>query len=267
MSLSETVNKAVDEVIHTFIQQLSDKYDLDSNELLGIWEGSDNDKARNKTSKSSVQNITSSRDDVNEEDLLKYKKPELQALCRKKGLKCTGTKVQLIACLLGKESNVSESSSPKKTVAKISKNTESKVMNTPVVKKLTAKVPTVAIRRNQFNNHEHPETSLVFDKVSKKVIGKQNDNGEIDDLTTEDINICNQYKFDYVLPDNLDKKTKLDSVHVDELDEEDDDVEDNEELVLTDEEEEEVLLEDELLDDDDDELNDEDFDEDFEEEY
>jgi hypothetical protein len=260
MSLSKTVNKAVEEVIHTFIQQLSDKYELDSNELLGIWEGTDNDKIEKKTSKSSKQNITTNKDDLNEEDLSKYKKTELQSLCREKGLKCTGTKVQLIACLLGKDPNVSENSNPKKPVTK---NAESKVLNTPVAKKLTAKVPTVAIRRNQFGNHEHPETSLVFDKISKKVIGKQNDDGNIDDLTSDDINICNQFKFDYILPDNLDKKTKLDSIHVEELD---DDVEDDEELIASDDEEDEVLIEDELLEEeeDDGDLSDEDFD-DFEE--
>lgn len=266
MTLSETVTKAVDEVIHTFIQQIANKYDLDSNELLAVWEGgSSGKKVVRKTSskKSSITDIPNVDDDIDPNDLLNYKKPELQALCRQKGVKCTGTKAQLVGYLLGKEPT---SATPKKA-AKKKASAKKKTTTTPVAKKLTSKVPTVAIRRNQFGNHEHPETSLVFDKKTKKAIGKQNDDGTVDDLTPEDIDVCNQYKFEYTLPDNLDKKTKLDDVQVDELDEE---LEDDEEEFLASEEEdvseEEVLLDEEELIEDNDFEDEEEFEEEFEDE-
>lgn len=275
MSLSQSVTKAVDEVIHIFMQQIANKYDLDPSELLAEWEGGSPEKEVGKKvvkkaspKKSSVTDIPSASDDIDQDALLKQKKPELQALCRQRGVKCTGTKAELIGYLLGKES----SATPKKAVAVAkkasAKKTKAKVAETPVAKKLTAKVPTVAIRRNQFNNHEHPESSLIFDKKSKKVIGKQNDDGTIEDLTSEDIDLCHQYKFEYTLPDNLDKKARLEDVQVDELDELDDEEED--EVLESDvegEDEEEVLLdEDELVEDDDFE-EEEEFEEEFADEY
>ena len=117
-------------------------------------------------------------------------------------------------------------------------------------------IPTIAIRKNQFGNHEDPNTSFVFDRKTKKVIGKQNDDGTIQDLSKEDINICNKNKYEYILPFNLDKQSKLDDEKVEELD-------DDEEL------DEDNVLEEELFEevDDEDELEDELEDEEYEEEY
>jgi hypothetical protein len=246
MSLNQTVTKAVNEVINNFIQQISSKYDLDPNDLLQMWD-CNSILTKVVPKKSVVADIPS---DIDENALLQYKKPEIQALCRQRGLKCTGTKEQLIALLLSKDG----SSAMKKEV--VSKKSEpiKKVSSTPVAQKLVSSIPTVAIRRNQHGNHEHPETSFVFDKKTKKAIGKQNEDGTIDDLTSEDIDICNQWKFQYVLPDNLDKKTKLNDVKVDELDYED------EEVLDSDDDEEEAVIDEEEL------VQEEDF-EDEEEEY
>jgi hypothetical protein len=246
MSLNQTVTKAVNEVINNFIQQISSKYDLDPNDLLQMWD-CNSILTKVVPKKSVVADIPS---DIDENALLQYKKPEIQALCRQRGLKCTGTKEQLIALLLSKDG----SSAVKKEV--VSKKSEpiKKVSSTPVAQKLVSSIPTVAIRRNQHGNHEHPETSFVFDKKTKKAIGKQNEDGTIDDLTSEDIDICNQWKFQYVLPDNLDKKTKLNDVKVDELDYED------EEVLDSDDDEEEAVIDEEEL------VQEEDF-EDEEEEY
>jgi hypothetical protein len=237
MSLNQTVTKAVNEVINNFIQQISSKYDLDPNDLLQMWDC--NSILTKVDPKKSV--VTDIPSDIDENSLLQYKKPEIQALCRQRGLKCTGTKEQLVALLVSKDG----SSAVKKEV--VSKKAEpiKKVSSTPVAQKLVSSIPTVAIRRNQHGNHEHPETSFVFDKKTKKAIGKQNEDGTIDDLTSEDIDICNQWKFQYVLPDNLDKKTKLNDVKVDELDYED------EEVLESDEEEEAVIDEEELVQEDD----------------
>lgn len=248
MPFNQSLTKAVDEIIYSFVQQVADKHNLDPNELITMWNGESSGKTNN-----SVTSITST-DDMDNQDVWKLKKPELQALCRKKGVKCSGTKEQLISYLLGKDSPSPKKSSPKK------KKVESKVVETtPIAKKLTAKVPTVAIRRNQFGNHEHPETSLVFDKKTKKVIGKQNDDGTVDDLTKADIDICNQYKFEYTTPDNLEKKTKLEDEKVEGLEEEFEDEE--EEIVESEEEEEEEIVEEELIEDEE-----EDFEEEFEDE-
>jgi len=207
MSLSYSVKAAVDNVVHQFILKVAEKYDLDANELLIEWEGGEGGNIKD-----------SKNDDIDHQKILSMNVPELKALCKKKGLKATGRKQELLALLLKGEA----SSTPVKTEAKPTK-TKSPVTAT-VVKKLSNANSTVAIRRNTHGNHEHPETSFVFDPKTKKVIGKQNENGEIDPLTEEDIDLCNKYKFSYVLPDNLDSNTKLEDEHVEELDEEDDEV-------------------------------------------
>lgn len=269
MSLSQTVTKAVDEVVHTFIQQIATKYELDADELLREWEGNSADKkvvTKKPVSKSSVTDMPSVDEDIDQDELLKYKKPELQALCRQRGVKCTGTKVELVGYLLRKETTSSSAGTVKETTKKETTKKGTK-KEPPVLKKLASKIPSIAITRNQFGNHEHPDTSLVFDRKTTKVIGKQNDDGSVEDLTTEDIDICKQYKFEYEIPDNLDKKSKLEDEKVEELDEdEDEDILVSDDEAEEDEEGEEIILDEvELIDDDDFEDNDEYEEEDFDE--
>ena len=252
MSLSISLTESIDKVIETFVERVSKQYNLNKEELHSLWSG--------KTSNTSItqkdQNSTnSSKMDVNQDNLLKYNKQELIALCKSQGKKCSGTKVMLINRLLGKEDE-EEKKSP------ISKKSTSKKQpeKTPVVKKLSANIPNILIRRNQFNNYEHPESGLVFNSKEKIVIGKQNDNGSIDDLTEEDIDKCNAFKFKYKIPINLDHKSTLENVKVDELSEEEEEdteliAEDSEEIELEDEEEldEEELIGDEEEDEEEEE--------------
>ena len=110
-----------------------------------------------------------------------------------------------------------------------------------------SKTSTIPIRRNQFNNHEHPETCLVFCVKTKKVIGKQQDDGSVSQLTTDDIENCHKFKFEYFVPENLDNKTKLDDEKVEELEEEE---EDDEEIIESEDDiDEEELIEEEEIDD------------------
>lgn len=260
MSLNQTVTKAVNEIINSFVTKISIKYDLDKNELLSLWDS--NETSSKKVIKSNDKKIVdtpifdkNTNNELNQTDLSQYKKTELQDICRQRGLKCTGTKDQLIGILLGKEII---SDTPKKEAPSKKIEVSKKVTSTPVAQKLTSSIPTVAIRRNKYGNHEHPDTNFIFDKKTKKAIGKQNEDGTIEDLTKDDIDVCNQWKFQYVISDNLDKKTKLTDVKVDELDDEilesDDDVEIEDEEIAVEEE----IVEDELLEDDEEYEEDED---------
>ena len=255
MSLNQTVTKALNEAVNNFICKIAIKYDLDQNDLMSEWDVTTTSKIKAAVKKSSTPDTAQViGDNMDEATLSQYKKPELQALCRQKALKCTGTKEQLIGYLLGKDTS-SSNKTPSKKEAPVKKAIEDKSISTPVAKKLTSSIPTVAIRRNVHGNHEHPDTSLVFDKKTKKAIGKQNEDGTIDDLTSDDIDICNQWKFQYVLPSNLDKKTALKDVKVDELDYEDDEVLESDEEVL-----EEELVEDEIEEEEEEEYEDDDVD-------
>jgi len=244
MSLSLTLTETIDKVIETFIEKVSEQYSLEKKELRYLWDGKE---VKTTTKKSPVSKAVS--DEVDPESLLKCNKAELVAMCKAHGHKCSGTKSVLMSRLLGKEAPTKKKTSPKK---------KKQPEKTPIAKKLSANIPNILIRRNQFNNYEHPETGLVFDNKDRIVIGKQNDDGTVDDLTEEDIDQCNGFKFKYKLPVNLDHKSTLANVKVEELSEEESEdenedlvAEEDEELEIEDEEEE--LFEEDLLGDDDEE--------------
>jgi hypothetical protein len=211
MSFSKIIQNCVDSTIQSYINEVSNKFKIDKNELYMLW---------NKDSTISDLNIEPIYESElkKSDDLSSLTKNELIELCKMKGLKVSGTKAQLIEIL-------SENSKKEST----KKNDKTSPQNKPIIKKLVAKIPSIPIKRNKFDNFEHEETKFVFDK-DKKVYGKQNPDGTIEPLTKEDINLCNKYKFSYYIPDNLDKKSDLKDVEVEELDDEDvDDVEDVEE--------------------------------------
>ena len=248
MSLKQTLDNAIDKTIKDYAQLIAKTYNLDADKLLELW----NNGAKKSTKKIESESETKTSADLDPVYLLKCKKPELQALCKKRGVRSTGTKAQLIGYLQGKEPTSSSKSkkSSSKSSAKSKKSSAKK--QAPLLKNMVKKVPVIAIRKNQYGNHEHPDTHLVFDNKLKKVVGVQQDDGSIASLTKLDIDMCNKFKFAYVLPDNLDNG-KLDDEKVDELDDDLDDEEFEEEF----EEVEEEVFEEEFeeeLDDDDDEL-------------
>jgi hypothetical protein len=218
MSFSENVQNLINDTILKYIDKVSIKYKINKDDLVKMWNSKEN--SEEKMYDDNKQKVVNG--------LSKLTKPELEKMCKSKGLKTKGTKAELIEVLSNDEC--------KKTILKSQES-----INT----KLIAKVPSIAIKRNKFNNYEHEETSFVFDNKEKKVYGKQNSDGSISQLTKEDINLCNKYKFAYVIPDNLDSKSNKEGEGDDELEEyieddlnEDDDV-DEDELEEVEEEEEE----------------------------
>jgi hypothetical protein len=255
MSLNGVLQEAIEKVIQTFITKVSTTYNLDNNDLNAIWTGNIYSEKLNK-------DVCSP--DISNESLLKCNKDELKALCKQKGYKCSGSKPDLISRLLGKEDT--KQSDTKKSDTKKS---DTKKEISIVEKKLIANIPNILIKRNKYNNYEHPETSFVFNNETKIVIGKQNKNGSIEELTEDDIDKCNAFKFQFQIPMNLDKKSKLVDVKVEELDEDEDE---DEELEVEEEELEELVEEDDLEEDDleEDDLEEDDLEEDdleIEEEY
>lgn len=250
MSLSNSILKSINEIVHNYIIQISSKYELDANDLLELWEGESNE-TENKTvnnNKKKPSNTTVINNKESEE-LNKLTKQKLIELCKSKGKKCTGTKVELISYLLSDTTSSNATTSITTSNATTSNATTSSNITQQELKNNKPVIPkpvSLAISKNKYGNFEHRETSFIFDNKTKKVIGKQNENGTVSELSKDDINLCNKFKFQYILPENLNKKTNLDDIHVDDLD-------DDEEII---EEEEEI----------EEELGDEDFDEEIEEE-
>jgi hypothetical protein len=91
--------------------------------------------------------------------------------------------------------------------------------NASIIEKIRQNSTVISIRLNNFGNPEHPPTGLVFDKTGDHVIGKQADSGKIEELEEADIENCLLYAFPFTMPENLDRKFKLDDIKVDALDE------------------------------------------------
>ena len=108
-----------------------------------------------------------------------HSKPEMTKQCLERNLSVKGTKHDMAVRLLG-------------------------IQMRPSIPVEEAHRPVILIRRNQHGLYVHDSTHFVFDKISRKVIGREGNHGEVLDLKRNDIQLCQQYKFHYALPESLD---------------------------------------------------------------
>ena len=211
MSFLNLVSTSVDGIVHEFLNQVSSTYNISIDDLKVLW--NNNDKINLSIKENApVQKMT------NDAELNNLSKTELQNHCKVRGLKVTGTKQEMISRLTG----VPLSAIPSKPKPKSkSKKSVEPTVQPKVIKTLQSQIHLVKIEKNSFGNFVHSDTQFVFDRVSQQVTGKQNINGSIELLTVADIEICNKYKFKYVLPNNL--KSTTEAVVVDELEDDNED--------------------------------------------
>ena len=163
-----------------FLKRIATKHNLNNDELISEWK---------------------QFDEVNT-SYNKMKKPELVQLCVDKGFKSSGSKPELITYLIDE---VKEEEKPQKKITKTA--AVAPPTQADVIKKIVAASPVIVIRRNEHGNHEHPDSRFVFNPTTKKVIGKQEDDGTVSAITKNDIDTCNKYNFFYEIPECLDSKS------------------------------------------------------------
>jgi hypothetical protein len=163
------------------------------------------------------------------ESLFKSSKAELVAICKSKKLPVSGTKQQLIDRILGKTKSKSPSKQIQTKIKSLTEVIKPKKDRTPTSKKAekliekikseTNLINTLVLRKNKWDNYEHNDTQLVFNQHTKQAIGIQNrETGRVEQLTKKEIELCKQYKFDYVIPENLNTEDDKDD-EIEELDE------------------------------------------------
>lgn len=240
MSFSQAVNKSINDAVTNFVKIVASTYKLSEAELTNLWNGVSSTAPQPAADQASPALME------NADALSKLGKTELVAHCKLRGLKTTGNKQELIARLTGGE--VVKPKSPS-----VSAKKESKAAEVPkVVKHIQSTIETHQIKKNSFGNFEHPETHIVFDKITKKAIGKQGKDGKIESLTMADIELCTKYKFQYTVPENLASQGKGGAVVIEGMDEEEEEtgggdiINEVEDLI---EEEEEFVEEDGLIED------------------
>ncbi len=205
VSVSSSLKSYQDKAIIDLLKRIAEKYSLDKDEVIGMYTGATAQPAPQAVSDSPLQALT---------------RVELVTKCKDRGLKVSGTKIELIARL-------EQSGSDEKVHVKPPSAPSSKSKVPAVLQKIAATVSEKLVKRNNFGNYEHVESGLVLDPKTQKVYGRQAEDGAVVGLTPEDIEECHKYKFNYVIPENLDTKAGEDDVLIDELDIEDDEEDDD----------------------------------------
>jgi hypothetical protein len=159
---------------------------------------------------------------IEEKRLLKLKKKELQDKCKELGCRTTGNKSDLVARIVSATSDSSGKSDQGR------------------------KQPEIKANKNAQGNYVYD--SLVIDKGTKMVVGRELENGSIGSLRRVDIDKCHQHKLKFAIPINISEEEKVQENEEEEIednveDEEDEEVEDEEE-----DEDEEAAEEDEAVD-------------------
>jgi hypothetical protein len=178
-SYSQQVLSVVDTILDKYIQDVSNKYNINDKELRKMWDNEVDESVKDSESESVCKK------EEYKKTLAKKSKNELVDMCKKDDVDAKGTKKDLVAKLVNKKFR------KENVVENISKN-----MNAIIIKK------------NQWGNYEHTLTKLVFNKTTKTVFGKQHDDGNVIKLTREDIDMCNKYKFKYNIPVDLGNDTE-----------------------------------------------------------
>ena len=171
--------------------------DIPIDQLETIW-ADDETKTENEPTILQEANTSAELPDLINDNLVAKTVAELKAICTVRGVKKSGKKIDIIARLLGQEVVATKKTATKaKTKAKTSQP-----------KILTALAPvSINVKQNKNGDYVHQATGLVVCKETKKVIGKEAEEGYVE-LTKEDIDLCHKFKLDYEIPDNLGTSAK-----------------------------------------------------------
>jgi hypothetical protein len=156
----------------------------------------------NKSVSKSVEKVL--KTPVKSTDSLEDKTLEvLRQICRDRNEKVSGTKQQVIDRLNGNEmAKCVKKQSPKKITEPKKRSGKDKV---PVLENIEP--DEIKIGKDQFGNLVHDETGIVFkqdDGDDYFAIGFVNELGDVDSLTCDKMEICKQYGFKYIVPENVD---------------------------------------------------------------
>jgi len=120
----------------------------------------------------------------------------------------------------------------KKTVSKKTATEQqplNKFTKDELKEKIEKRTTEIEVRRNKFGNWEHQGSGILIDRDTRKAYGKQQSNGSVVPLTSEDIELCKTIGFKYILPDNISSNDNEDMEEEDDEDEDldiDDDIDD-----------------------------------------
>jgi hypothetical protein len=255
MSYIKEINEKINNTVSNFIYLVAEKYSLDYDELYAEWNstGSISTKSDSNIKKSISKDYEKTKTvklNISNAELSLQTVDILKGMCKDRGLKCGGKKSELIERLKACENVKMVDNSLDENEKNVKVQTNKSKVVPDIFKKIEKS--NFAIRRNDFGNYEHEETSFLFND-DKRVYGVQLKDGNIRNINKEDIDICNKYKFPYIIPENLNNNEEDidileedEELEVDEVEVEEEIEEINEEDILQSEEEYEEVDEEEV---------------------
>lgn len=237
-SLSTTVLSIISQSIEEFSSLVSEKFNIDKDEILELWNNnvsldvkvsrravSSTSSVEKKSAPPKKESTTTSSSTTT---ICKYEFKKGKNI----GTRCNSRISEGDYCKKHKGPAEKEEKPQTKSSEK-SEEKEEEPEEKSVIKKAKENTTGLTLRRNTFGNYEHSETRLLFDRKTRDVYGKQNYETEsVDQLSEEDIEICQQMNFKYRLPLTLNKKKEEET--------EEEEVEEVEEVEEEEDEEEEV---------------------------
>ena len=202
--LFQSIQTSVEEFIQEYNNEISEKFNLDKDELSNIL-------SNISSSSTSLPSVVSSPKKTDKSLDMSYLQScnvaELKALCKERGLKCGGKKSEILSRLVEFSKNDGVDTTQDKTPKTCQKQIKPQdTLKKEVIKKLQSSISSqVPVRRNAFGNYQHSQSNLIFNN-QKKVYAVQNEDGSIDPLNEESIEICRKFNFPFVMPDNLASK-------------------------------------------------------------
>jgi hypothetical protein len=200
-NLSQTVSQTIDD----FSQKVADKFKVDKNEVLALWNEQVSDELKvEKTTekkKASPRKISNAIADA-PQCSYKFGKG------KNKGQNCPSKVVDGIEyCKKHAPKTAKTEKAPAKAKKPEMKQTTivSKVDEaTDVIKSLNSKVTTIKnLCKNKYNHFEDLETHLLFSQETREVYGKQLEDGTVAELSLQDIELCKKQGYGFVPPSTI----------------------------------------------------------------
>lgn len=208
-SLSKNIYSVVSSAVDEFIDLLVAEFDLDKEKVVNVW----NTKASAELAVVSGKSIVKRAPRKKAESVSGDKKTCIYTYVKgaKEGELCNAKVIddsesgsyckKHIAHENAKEVKKTKKAPVKAPVR--GKKAEAVEEKKNVISALKATTPTVSIKMNARRRYYHSDTGLIFDRNTREVYGREDDEGELIPLKASDIELCKQYGFKYRLPENL----------------------------------------------------------------
>jgi hypothetical protein len=211
-----------------FIDKINEKYNINSDELLNIWDSISQINIKDIKLENNEKNEKKISRNEKEEKIIEKEKSSKTCIYIMKSGKNNG---QACGSKISDKSQLEmfcnrhikeEEKVIKARGGKIEKNEEEKEESVEVKPKsgksikdfiqpikpeianlVESQRQKISVIRNKFGNYEHQQTKFVLDVSDKLFYGKQIDDGRVIELNDEDISICKLYNMKFKVPTNI----------------------------------------------------------------